>query len=243
MNVLMRPLRGFLWRALVRARYISSGLSARSQFPRLCNICGYDGYFGPASKGTQRDARCPRCGSAMRDRLFKLWLDQNCDCIQGADLLHFAPERGLAALIRPIARSYISADLAVGRADRQIDIENMAFGDCSFDVVLCSHVLEHVDDARALNEIHRVLRPNGFALIMLPLIEGWARTYENPRFVKPDERALHFGQLDHLRFYGRDVRERIRRASFALSEFTAEGPDVAKYGLLAGEKLFIARRE
>jgi predicted SAM-dependent methyltransferase len=108
--------------------------------------------------------------------------------------------------------------------------------------VLCSHVLEHVDDAKALKEIHRVLRPGGIALIMLPLIEGWERTYENPQIMRPGERALHFGQGDHLRAYGRDVRERIRSAGFALNEFTAEGSDVAKHGLLAGEKLFIARR-
>ena len=227
---------------MVRARYISSGLKARARFPRLCNICGYEGYFGPASKGTQRDAKCPRCGSAMRDRLFKLWLDVNGDRIHGADLLHFAPERGLAALIRPLTRSYVSADIAPGRADKKIDIEKMEFGDRSFDVVLCSHVLEHVDDLKALDEIHRVLRPSGIALIMLPLIEGWGHTYENADFVEAEDRALHFGQGDHLRFYGSDVRDRIGRAGFSVSEFTAEGPEVAKYGLLAGEKLFIARR-
>ncbi len=207
----------------------------------MCNICGYEGYFGPASKGTQRDAKCPRCGSAMRDRLFKLWLDANRDCIIGADLLHFAPEKTLAALIKPLARSYISADIAKGRADKQVNIEEMQFDDQSFDVVLCSHVLEHVDDSKALREIHRVLRPGGHALIMLPLIEGWERTYENPDFVKPAERSLHFGQADHMRFYGSDVRERIKGAGFELSEFTAEGADVAKYGLLPGEKLFVAR--
>src|SRR5258706_220156 len=142
-NVFLRPIRGMWWRSVVRARYISSGLSAHERFPRMCNICGYEGYFGPESK--------------------------------------------------------------------------------------------------ALREIHRVLRPGGHALIMLPLIEGWERTYENPDFVKPAERSLHFGQADHMRFYGSDVRERIKGAGFELSEFTAEGADVAKYGLLPGEKLFVAR--
>ena len=178
----------------------------------------------------------------MRDRLFKLWLDANRDRVQGTVLLHFAPERSLTSLIKPLAKSYVSADIAPGRADREINIENMAFGDRSFDVVLCSHVLEHVDDVKALAEIHRVLRPAGLALVMLPLIEGWTATYENPEVTEARDRALHFGQGDHVRFYGSDVRERIRRAGFDLDEFTAEGRDVVKYGLLAGEKLFIARR-
>jgi SAM-dependent methyltransferase len=237
-----RPVRDWWWRAVVRARYLSAAFAARAKFPRLCNICGYEGYFGPASKGTQRDARCPRCGSAMRDRLFKLWLDRNRGRLKEAVLLHFAPERSLASLIKPLARSYVSADIAPGRADKEIDIENMAFDDRSFDVVLCSHVLEHVDDVKALAEIHRVLRPGGLALIMLPLIEGWATTYENPAVTGARDRALHFGQGDHVRFYGSDVRGRISRAGFDLDEFTAEGEDVVKYGLLAGEKLFLARR-
>jgi SAM-dependent methyltransferase len=242
-NVFIRSIHSFWWRAVVRARYLSAGIAARERFPRFCNICGHEGYFGPASKGTQRDAKCPRCGSAMRDRLVKLWLDANGDRIRTADLLHFAPERSLAALIKPLAKSYISADLAKGRAEKQIDIENMAFDERSFDVVLCSHVLEHVDDQKALKEIHRVLRPGGYALIMLPLVEGWARTYEDAAISAPEERALHFGQHDHVRYYGSDVRERIKSAGFELVEFTPDGHEVARYGLLAGEKLFIARRQ
>src|SRR5215831_16612021 len=209
-----------------------TALTTFGRFARVCNICGYEGYFGPASKGTQRDARCPRCGSAMRDRLFKLWLDSNRDRVQGAVLLHFAPERSLASLIKPLAKSYVSADIAPGRADKEINIENMAFGDQSFDVVLCSHVLEHVDDIKALGEIHRVLRPDGLALVMLPLIEGWTTTYENAEVTGARDRALHFGQGDHVRFYGSDVRQRIRSAGFDLDEFTAEGDDVVKFGLL-----------
>ena len=90
--------------------------------------------------------------------------------------------------------------------------------------------------------MRRVLRPNGLALIMLPVIEGWARTYEPENVRTPEERKRHFGQADHLRFYGADVRDRIRAAGFALDEFTAEGEDVLTYGLQRGEKLFIARK-
>ena len=77
---------------------------------------------------------------------------------------------------------------------------------------------------------------------MLPVIEGWARTYDTERASTPELRKRHFGQSDHLRLYGADVRDRIRAAGFALEEFTAEGEDVLTYGLQRGEKLFIARK-
>ena len=53
--------------------------------------------------------------------------------------------------------------------------------------------------------------------------------------------ALHFGQYDHLRYYGSDFIERIESSSnLKLKEiFTAEGDDVIKYGLDRGEKIFV----
>jgi SAM-dependent methyltransferase len=220
-----------------------SALTAFGRFARLCNLCGYEGYFGPASKGTQRDARCQRCGSNQRHRLFKLWFDQNRRLFEDADLLHVAPERQLAALIKPLAASYISGDIDPHRADRVVDIENMPFEDECFDLVLCIHVLAHVeDDAKALEEIHRVLRLGGRAAIMAPVIEGWPHTYEDAAITTPKERMLHFGQKDALRYYGRDIRDRLTVPGFQVSEFTASGGEVARQGLLPGEKVFIARR-
>jgi hypothetical protein len=67
-------------------------------------------------------------------------------------------------------------------------------------------------------------------------------TYENPAAKTAAERERHFGQHDHVRYYGADLRERIRAVGFGLKEFTAEGADVPRYGLLPGEKVFIATR-
>lgn len=50
------------------------------------------------------------------------------------------------------------------------DVERLPFGDKSFDKILCSHVLEHVlDDRAVLNEIHRVLTDDGKAVLAIPL--------------------------------------------------------------------------
>jgi SAM-dependent methyltransferase len=162
--------------------------------------------------------------------------------LRDARVLHFAPEKGLTQLLKARVRSYQSADVTPGRADLVRDIEAIAEPDASYDGIVCSHVLEHVDDAKALRELYRVLRPGGVALIMLPIVEGWSKTYEDPAVVSPEDRKRHYGQSDHVRYYGADVRERIRGAGFRLDEFTAEGEDVLIYGLQRGEKVFIATK-
>jgi len=148
----------------------------------------------------------------------------------------------LASLLKTRVGEYQSADIAPGRADLVLNIEAIGVPDQSFDCIVCSHVLEHVDDKKALAEIYRALKPGGVALIMLPVIEGWARTYENPKVRTPEERKRHYGQADHVRYYGADIRDRIRTAGFQLEEFTAEGEDVLTYALQRGEKVFVARR-
>jgi SAM-dependent methyltransferase len=222
----------------------SLGLSGSKggSFPRTCSVCSYVGRFQAAGRPRRLDARCPKCGSAERYRLLALWLDRHGGALRTARVLHFAPERGLAELLKARVGSYQSADITPGRADLVRNIEEIAEADASFDCVVCSHVLEHVDDRKALTEVYRVLKPGGIALVMLPVIEGWSKTYENMAVVTPEDRMRHYGQSDHVRYYGADVRDRIRAAGFRLAEFTAEGEDVLTYGLQRGEKVFIATK-
>jgi SAM-dependent methyltransferase len=224
-------------------RLAGSSGSKGVSFARTCSVCGYQGRFQSGGKPARIDARCPKCGSAERYRLLALWLDRHGQFLKTSDTLHFAPEKGLAMLLKERVGRYRSADILPGRADMVLNIESIAAENASFDCVVCSHVLEHVDDKKALAEIHRVLKPAGVALIMAPIIEGWAKTYENPAVKTPDDRARHYGQSDHVRYYGADIRDRIRAAGFSLEEFTAEGQDVLTYALQRGEKLFIARRQ
>jgi len=99
-----------------------------------------------------------------------------------------------------------------------------------------------VDDRAALSELHRVLVLGGVLIASVPIVEGWDTTYENRSIVDPIERDLHFGQSDHVRYYGRDFRTRLSEAGFAVEEVTAEGPYVIKHALLRGEKLFICSK-
>ena len=211
-------------------------------FPRTCNICGKRGRLLAFGLPPRLDARCPRCGSMERHRLQALWIAQNKDEFRDRKVVHFAPEFPISKILRPLSSGYVAADLDARRADMVLDLEDISLDANSVDVIVCNHVLEHVDDRLALREFHRVLRPGGLVLLMFPIVEGWDRTYENESVKTARERTLHFGQYDHVRYYGRDVRARIINAGFELTEFTAEEPDVSQYGLVRGEKLFIARK-
>lgn len=123
-----------------------------------------------------------------------------------------------------------------------MDITATGLAGESVDLVIASHVLEHVDDRAALAEIHRILRPGGEALLLMPVAEGWAETFEDATIVTRAGRHRYFTQHDHLRHYGADVRGRIRDAGFALTEFTADGHQCGDLGIARGETLFLARR-
>jgi SAM-dependent methyltransferase len=222
--------------------YLISQFRRSNALKRSCTICKYEGYFRSFGFPPRTDARCPNCGALERHRLLKLWLDRHAHEVTGKEILHFAPEEAMAALFRGVARVYTSADIEEGRADLVLNIEALNLADGTYSCVVCSHILEHVNDRRALAEMYRVLRPGGLAIIMTPVVEGWSRTYENPTINTPLGRQYHFGQPDHVRYYGADVRDRIREAGFELHEFTAEEPDVSAHALLRGEKIFIAHR-
>lgn len=60
-----------------------------------------------------------------------------------------------------------------GIIDYESDITSIPVPDASFDVVLCTEVLEHVPEpSAALKEIARVLRPGGRAFLTVPLGSG-----------------------------------------------------------------------
>ncbi|MEA2374882.1 MAG: hypothetical protein QOD53_1345 [Thermoleophilaceae bacterium] len=182
-----------------------------------CPCCG--GRFrGFAPRGERPGAACPRCGALERHRLLWLWLLEQGVLGGGPlDVLHLAPEPSLRRALRGVPGvRWTGADLHPGDPGvARVDTAALPFADASFDLVLCSHVLEHVeDDARAMRELRRVLRPTGQAVLQQPVDEALARTHEDQAIVSPAERLRAFGQEDHVRLYGRDLAERLRDAGF-----------------------------
>ena len=190
----------------------------------VCGAC-FDKY--KPHKG-RPSAKCPNCKARERHRLLWLYLKQKTNLFHAKlKVLHFSPEPWFRALRSLPNLDYLSADLMPGRAMVALDIRSMSFDSNVFDVMICSHVLEHVDDDRAaMREMHRVLRPGGWAAILVPMANQKS-TIEDPSVVSPLERTQRFGQADHVRLYGRDIRNRLEFAGFAvrLENYTSELSD------------------
>jgi SAM-dependent methyltransferase len=87
-----------------------------------------------------------------------------------------------------------------------------------YDLLIACDVLEHVkDDKLAMREVSRVLRGGGYAILTVPQKDGLEVTYEDPTITDPLERKKHFGQLDHLRFYGQDFPRFLEAAGFQVA--------------------------
>jgi SAM-dependent methyltransferase len=181
---------------------------------------------------------CPSCDSRPRHRLLKLWMDREMRLGAHARVLHFAAEPWVRAEMEARRADYRTADLN-DKFELRLDITAIALPDRSVDMVIASHVLEHVDDRAALTELWRILAPGGQAVLMVPLIEGFDRTYEDPAHDTPEARRLYYGDAEHLRWYGRDFRDRVAAPGFLVSEFTALEPDASRHALHRGEKVFI----
>jgi SAM-dependent methyltransferase len=100
----------------------------------------------------------------------------------------------------------------------EIDVTAIDQPSDTYDVVICNHVLEHVSDAnKAFSEIKRILKPGGWAILLVP-INPDVDTFEDPSITDPKERERLFGQYDHVRQFGRDYAEVLRKAGFKVTE-------------------------
>ncbi len=185
-----------------------------------CPLCrGTFRRFLPAGQPPRPHALCPRCGTLERHRLVWRYLAERTRLLSTPlRLLHVAPEPALERALRRVPRlEYISADFASPDVDVRLDLTKLPFADGTIDAILCSHVLEHIpDDRAAMRELRRVLAPDGWAILVVPIDESRETTYEDPSIVEPEERERAFGQADHVRWYGRDYLDRLREAGFAV---------------------------
>jgi SAM-dependent methyltransferase len=166
-------------------------------------------------------AICPGCGAQERHRAVWLYLRARRPELfsEALSVLHFAPEESFQRRLSALTKlRYVTADLELPHASEHFDIVRIPYPDDSFDVILCVHVLEHVEeDRRAMRELARVLKPDGWALILVPMDEDRAETYEDAAITAPRERERAFWQHDHVRLYGRDFPERLREEGFRVT--------------------------
>ena len=106
---------------------------------------------------------------------------------------------------------YTSADLFSPIVDVKADVLDLPFEDESYDIVICNHVLEHIiEDSKAMSELYRVMRKGGWGILQVPMRTILEHTYEDFSITDPKERQKHFGQYDHVRWYGMDYFDRLK---------------------------------
>ncbi|MDR0569412.1 MAG: methyltransferase domain-containing protein [Spirochaetaceae bacterium] len=195
-------------------------IAAGDTHKNYCPICRKTSYFEQAGFPPRSRALCPHCRSVERHRLLWLFLRQNTRIFSEttAKILHVAAEPFLEKRLRKLyGKNYITADLYNPNAMVQMDIMDIRYPDETFDVIICNHVLEHVaDDIKAMNELHRVLKKTGWAVLLVPIGDR-EKTYEDSRITSEGGRFWAFGQKDHLRKYGKDYTDRLRSAGFTVS--------------------------
>jgi len=207
--------------------------------------------------GRRDNCTCPRCFSKDRDRLIYLYLKHKTDFFEGHyKVLHIAPEAWMKELFQRTANIDYTAGVkeieSMGyyydRMTREIDITNLEMKNNLYDTIICNHVLEHVDDdIQAMNELLRVLKPGGYAILQVPISPILEKSYEDSDIISKRSRERYFGQFDHVRIYGQDYFDRLESVGFNVEKHHPVKdqwniPDLEKYALNPDEELFIAHK-
>jgi len=215
------------------------------------------GYDLPVNKekqivgGGYRLAMCPVCDSSDRIRLLYLFLRYRTNIFsENIKLLHIAPEPPFEFIFKYHKNiDYLTADLDPEVVMKQMDITNIQFSDQTFDGIICNHVLEHIqNDRKAMQELYRVLKPGGWAILQVPFSKILDKTFEDPSVTTSEDRERIFGQTDHVRIYGKDYSNRLRQFGFKVEEYKGtenkelDNPD-NRLGLNKDEVVFYCQKK
>ncbi|MGM0477843.1 MAG: class I SAM-dependent methyltransferase [Bacteroidota bacterium] len=192
---------------------------------------------------------CPYDLTLERHRLMWLYLQRTefftADAIK---MLHVAPEQCFYDRFKKQKNlDYLTGDLESPIADIHFDLHDIPLDTDRFDIIFCNHVLEHVDDAQqCMRELHRVMAPGGWGIFQVPQDFSREETYEDSSIVTPEEREKHFWQKDHVRLFGRDYPEWLRKAGFEVDEYKPSdlfsSEEIERYRLMKNEVLYIAKK-
>lgn len=194
--------------------------------------------------GRRENAVCPRCFSTDRDRLVFLYFRDFTDVFEKKyTVLHIAPEGSLRAFFLNRTSTNYTAGFKNPQAYRgyyydqvkqHIDITATEFPDNHYDVIICNHVLEHIeDDLKAMREIFRIMKPEGFGILQVPIAMELNHSIEGLPAPTPADRLRLYGQEDHVRIYGLDYFERLQSVGFKVNQFMLYQHNPEKYKFYA----------
>ena len=204
-----------------------------------CNLCGFK--LSQFVETENFGSICPKCGSISRNR--RLWT-----LLQGhlnnKKVLHFSPSKKLKETIEKAdTKEYITTDyLGEFQAMKRLNIEAIDEPDNYYDLVICYHVLEHVtQDLKAMQELYRILKPNGICYIQTPFKEG--ETYEDISITIIGMIMKDSAQEDHLRIYSvSGLSSRLEQAGFKTKIHNYQEAAKNKFGFLTSESVFVASK-
>ena len=191
-----------------------------------CNCCGKS-FRRMLPKGDRSNAECPYCGALERTRLLLHYLERTDTFVQAKDdtskpkqkVLHFAPEPSLFKRFSQLEMEYIDADINPANASHVVDITNIGYEDDYFDYIICSHVIAHVpNEDKAITELHRVLSPEGRAIVMTYINPDSFETIDHEWINTPELRKQHYGEPDCLRLHGGDFAKRLANGGFKVNQ-------------------------
>jgi SAM-dependent methyltransferase len=216
----------------------------------FCPCCeGHFRNFLPFGANRRPNALCPRCLSLERHRLLWLYFKNKTNLFSThLKALHVAPEYIFRKYLSELPNlSYITADIEPKEAMVQMDITDISYEDNYFDVILCSHVLEHIpNDGKAMQELCRVLKPGGWAILHVPLDSKLEKTLEGSSELSPEQREKLFGHHDHVRMYGRDYGAKLQQSGFKVkvNSYAKElGSEATKkFGLMEDEDIYFCTK-
>lgn len=246
LNTIPRPL---LIRLSYLARPFLALLLKGEKFTDPIDGKSYRKFLPYGYENVRENVLSPGTLSLERHRLFWLYLKNETSFFSDKlKVLHFAPEQAFYKKFRQMENlDYTTTDLNSPIADVKADICNLPFPENEFDFIICNHVLEHIpDDTKAMEEIYRVLKSGGTAILQIPYKADLKDTFEDNSITDPKERAQIFGQYDHVRIYGMDYFEKLRSIGFKVEavDYTSKfsQSEIEKYRLPKGELIPVCRK-
>lgn len=195
----------------------SGRFKAMKPFVGSCSLRGID------TDHYTEHSICPRCHSDIRHRFIVQFMRTHTDLFRRRQsVLHFAPEVQIYHLLNKRDLDYVAADLEPEKFVNAIhaDITDIPFEDNSFDTLICIHVLEHIqDDRKAIQEIHRVLKKGGKAILAVPT---YGDTTHEIAGLTPQERLTEYGATDHLRLNGLDFSNKLKEAGLSVQIYSTD---------------------
>ena len=193
----------------------------------------------------RKNVMCPGCGSLERHRVIMYFLNKY--KLNFNDTLHIAPEKILSSRLKKISKNYICGDIQPQQYNIEniikLDVTNLQFSN-KFDFVFASHILEHIiDDRLAISEIYKSLIKGGRFITMIPQKFTLKSTYEDNTITSGEDRIKHFGQSDHVRWYGLDFSQRLKDAGFYIKLYYLEEIEEHIQNMYFDEKIIISNKE